>query len=99
MLDGKLSDGELIALENEAARQVYLKLAPLHSDLEVLYSGQSSLAVAKVVPIDLTITRQRKRVLRISMYAAASIVMISMALLSLTKMPVAMPSRLRYRIH
>lgn len=92
MLDGELSDGELIALENElleneAARQVYLKLATLHSDLEVLYSGQSTLAKAKVVPIDLIITRQRKRVLRISIYAAAAIVMISMALLSLTKMP------------
>jgi hypothetical protein len=92
MLDGELSAGELIALEtelleNEAARQVYLKLAMLHSDLEVVYSGQSTLAKEKVVPIDLIITRQRKRVLRISMYAAAAIVMISMTLLFLTKMP------------
>jgi hypothetical protein len=92
MLDGELSDGELIALENElleneAARQVYLKLATLHSDLEVLYSGQSTLAKAKVVPIDLIITRQRKRVFKIAAYAAAAIVMISMVLLSLTKMP------------
>ena len=92
MLDGELSDGELIALEgelleNEKSREVYLQLATLHSDLEVLHLGQSTLTKPKVVPIDLIITRQRKRVLKISMYAAAAIVMISMTLLFLTKMP------------
>ena len=40
MLDGELSDGELIALEselleNEAAREVYRQLATLHQPLEI----------------------------------------------------------------
>ncbi len=92
MLDGELSAGELAALEselleNEESRAVYLKLATLHSDLEVLHSGQSTLVKANIVPIELIVARQRKRVLKVAICAAAAIVMISMVLMYLSQIP------------
>jgi ferric-dicitrate binding protein FerR (iron transport regulator) len=92
MLDGELSEGELSALEaelmdNGESRKVYQQLASLHSDLEVFYTGQSALGKSNVVPIELVVAKQRKRVFKIALYAAAAMIMISMALLHLTKVP------------
>jgi len=90
MLDGEITPGELAALErelleNEESREVYRRLAWLHSDLELTYGGQAT--VAKVVPVELIIVRQRKRMVKVAMYAAAAIVMISVVLLSLSQIP------------
>ena len=92
MLDGELSDGERIALEkelleNEGSRQVYRQLAALHSDLEVMHLGQSTLIKSNIVPIELIVARQRKQVFKIAISAAAAIVLISMLLMHLTKIP------------
>ena len=92
MLDGELSDGERIALEtellaNEESRMVYRQLAALHSDLEVMHSGESTLIKSNVVPIELIVARQRKRTFKVAIYAAAAIVIISMVLLHLAQIP------------
>ena len=92
MLEGELTDGERIALEtelleNEESRMVYRQMAALHSDLEVMHSGQSTLGKSNVVPIEHIVSQQRKRVFKLAIYAAAAIVMISMVLLHLTQMP------------
>jgi hypothetical protein len=92
MLDGELSDGELLAMEaelmeNEESRKLYQQLASLHSDLELLHAGQSTLGKSNVVPIKLVESKQRKRVFKIALYAAAAVIMISMMLLHLTKVP------------
>jgi len=92
MLDGELSDGERIALEkellaNEESRQVYRQLAALHSDLEVMHLGQSTLIKSNVVPFDLIVVRQRKQVFKIASSIAAAIVLVSMLLLNLVQMP------------
>jgi hypothetical protein len=92
MLDGELSAGELIALEaelleNEESRKVYRQMASLHSDLEVMHSGQQTIIKTNIVPVDLILTRQRNRAFKIAIYAAAAIIMISMVVMHLSQIP------------
>lgn len=92
MLDGELSAGELAALEaellkNAEARETYRRMAWLHSDLELLHLGQKGVSDTGVVPIERIITRQRKRVARVALWAAAATILVSALIFSLKKIP------------
>ena len=92
MLDGELSAGELTALEselleNEESRELYRKLATLHSDLEVMHSGQSTLVKTNIVPFGLVEAKQRKKIFKGAIYAAAAILIISLLVMHLTQIP------------
>ena len=92
MLDGELSAGELTALEiellkSEEAREEYRKLATLHSDLEVMYSGQSSLVKNNVIPFDRVVAKQRKRIFRVAIYAAVAMIIFAALMMHFTIMP------------
>ncbi|MFK7909784.1 MAG: LamG-like jellyroll fold domain-containing protein [Akkermansiaceae bacterium] len=92
MLDGELSPGELTALEselreNEEARELYRKLATLHSDLEMMHSGQSTLIKKNIVPFDLVAAKERKKIFKGAMIAAAAVLIISMLVLHFTRLP------------
>jgi len=82
MLDGELSAGEVAALEAELehspeARESWRKLARLHSALEVRYQSEANIAKMPMVPIDLILSRQRRRMAKASLLAAAAVVVIS----------------------
>ncbi|MCH7225434.1 FecR domain-containing protein [Haloferula sp. A504] len=92
MLDGELSVGELAALEaelevNPEARKAWQKLSRLHSALEVHYESQANIAKLPVVPIDRVLARQRRRVLKTSLLAAAAVLVISAAALWVKTIP------------
>ena len=92
MLDGELSAGELTALEselleNEESRELYRKLATLHSDLEVMHSGQSTLIKTNIVPFELVASKQRKKIFKGAICAAAAILMISLLIMHFTQIP------------
>ena len=92
MLDGELSAGELTALEselleNEESRELYWKLSTLHSDLEVMHSGQSTLIKTNIIPFDIVETKQRKKIFKGAIIAAAAVLLISMLVMHLNKIP------------
>lgn len=86
MLDSELSEGELAALEaellgNPEARKVWMKLARLHSALEVKYESEDKVLRMSVVPINRVLARQRRRVAKISFLASAAVLVLSALLL------------------
>jgi len=92
MLDGELSAGELTALEselleNEESRELYRKLSTLHSDLEVMHSGQSTLLKTNIIPFDIVVAKQRKKIFKGAMNAAAAILIISVLIMHFTQIP------------
>ena len=92
MLDGELSAGELATLEaellaNAEAREVFRRLAWLHSDLEFVHLGKKGVGDAGIVPIDRIIARQRKRVAKVSLGLAAAILLIAALVFSLKSIP------------
>jgi len=92
MLDGDLTVGELATLEaellgNAESREVFRRMAWLHSDLEIVHSGRKAIADAGIVPIDRIMTRQRKRIVRVALGLAAVITLISVLILSLYRIP------------
>ncbi|MDG0993671.1 MAG: hypothetical protein P8O22_02945 [Akkermansiaceae bacterium] len=92
MLDGELSAGELTALEselleNEESRELYRKLATLHSDLEVMHSGQSTLIKTNIIPFDIVEAKQRKKIFKGAMIAAAAVLIISVLIMHFTQIP------------
>ncbi|MGB1130844.1 MAG: FecR domain-containing protein, partial [Haloferula sp.] len=94
MLDGELSAGELAALEaelevNPEARRLWQKLSRIHSALEVHYTSKAKVAQSPVVPIDLVLARQRRRVVKNSLLAAAALILISAIGLWLVMAPAA----------
>lgn len=94
MLDGELSSGELEALEaelevNPEARKLWQKLSRLHSALEVHHASQANIAQFPVVPVDLVLARQRRRVVKASLMAAAALILISTVVLWRVMAPAA----------
>ncbi|MCH7224796.1 LamG-like jellyroll fold domain-containing protein [Haloferula sp. A504] len=92
MLDGELSAEEVDALEaelleNVAARETYRELARIHSILETRHKGQAFVQQAGIVPIERVMARQRSRIVRIALTAAAAIILISALVLSLLQVP------------
>ena len=84
LLDGETLEAEAFSalenelLENPHARREWQKLASLHSALHVHHEAQQTVAGAqKIVPVDRILARQRKRIVRISLVAAAALVMLS----------------------
>lgn len=77
LLDGEMQRAEAEALDAELracprARSVYLELAALHSALECQYSSRSENRHGRIIPIDLFLSRQRRRTVRISLLTAAA---------------------------
>ena len=94
MLDGELSAGELATLEaellaNPEAREVFRRLAWLHSDLEFVHMGKKGVGDAGIVPIERIVARQRQRVAKFALGLAAAILMISALVFSLKIIPEA----------
>lgn len=91
-LDGDLGETEAMRLDaellgNPEARVLYLQLATLHSALEERYASQASNHGAPVVPIERLLARQRQRIVRDSLLAAAAILVISAIALWLKMVP------------
>ena len=77
LLDGEMQRTEADALDAELracprARSVYLQLAALHSALESQFSSRSENQPGRIVPIDLFLSRQRRRTVRIALLTAAA---------------------------
>ena len=92
MLDGELPAAEVAALEVQLlasveSRETYRKLARLHSSLETRHESRAVVANTNIVPIDRIMARQRKRILHLALGAAAAIVLVSVVVLSLMKVP------------
>ncbi|MGB6220459.1 FecR domain-containing protein [Haloferula sp.] len=90
MLDGELSADELAALEvellgNIESRKVWQKLTRLHSALEVRYESQANVASMPVVPVERVLARQRQRLIKVSLFAAAALIVVSAVSLLLTQ--------------
>jgi len=82
LLDGTLSDEEFAVLQSEllqnaGAREAFKRFARLHSDLEIRYASTAKIEGLGVVPVERIIARQRKRVVKVSLMAAAALLLIS----------------------
>lgn len=82
MLDGTLDANELAGLDadlraSEEARELFRQLAALHSILEEQGSAKSELGARRLIPIELILTRQRQQMVRLSVFAAAAVLLIS----------------------
>lgn len=83
LLDGDLEDEELIRLDAELrssreARVQFLKLSALHSALEIQGDAKAAIKNVPVIPIELHLTRQRQKMVRNSLFAAAAVVLLSL---------------------
>lgn len=93
MLDGELSAEEATVLEaelleNTASRETYRELARVHSALETRHKGQGFVEkTTGIVPIERVIARQRKRVVKYALSAAAVIALASALILSQFQIP------------
>ncbi len=92
MLDGELPAGEVAALEvellaNAGSRGSYQELVRLHSTLEVRHESRATIAHTKIVPIERIMARQRQRIVKVALGATAAIVLVSVIVLSLLKVP------------
>jgi len=94
LLDGDLPQEKLAELEEHLessaeARKRFLEFAELHSVLELELSSPVSvhLGSSEVVPVERLIARQQRRIFRWSAVAAASVVLISAAILRLVMAP------------
>lgn len=82
MLDGELSASEADALETDLiaspeARVHWKRLAAIHSALETHHSAASAIEGAPVVPIERVIARQRLRLVKASLAAAAAVMLMA----------------------
>jgi hypothetical protein len=78
LLDGELPRAEADSLDAELracprARSLYLQLAALHSALECQFSSRSENHPGRIIPIDLFLSRQRRRTVRIALLTAAAV--------------------------
>ncbi|MCH1509395.1 MAG: hypothetical protein L7T84_09345 [Akkermansiaceae bacterium] len=92
MLDGELPVEGVTVLEEELlanaeSRGSYQKLARLHSALEIRDESRAAIANTKIVPIERVMARQRRRIVKIALSATAAIVLVSVVVLSLMKVP------------
>ncbi|HSP42014.1 MAG TPA: hypothetical protein VLO11_04025, partial [Luteolibacter sp.] len=97
MLDGELGADEAAALEaellkNPESRTVWHRLARIHSALESRYAAQAAIERVPVVPIERVITLQRRRVVKISLLAAAAVLMFTAAVLWMVAAPDSRPA-------
>lgn len=83
LLDGeRLSPTEFAAvelelLESPGARREWRKFASLHSALEVHHASQIAVNKSRIVPINRVLARQRARIVRIALTAAAAVILVS----------------------
>jgi ferric-dicitrate binding protein FerR (iron transport regulator) len=82
LLDGELPAGkaavlEAKLLEDRDARETYGKLALLHNALETRYAVGAAVEQMAVVPVERIILRQRRRMVKGSLLAAAAILLVS----------------------
>ena len=78
LLDGEMQQDEANALDAELrscpdSRALYLQLATLHSTLECQFNSRSAIHPDRIIPIDLFLSRQRKRIVRIALLTAAAV--------------------------
>ena len=81
LLDGDLSPDELAALEEELlengeSREIYRRMARVHSILETRYRARDFLGKVAVVPIERIVSRQRRRLVKIAVGSAAAIALL-----------------------
>lgn len=84
-LDGELEENEAKHLDaellgNPEARALYLQLAALHSALEDRYASQASIQSTPLVPVERLLARQRQRMVKGSLLAAAAVLVVSAAI-------------------
>ena len=82
LLDGTLDEEEAAHLDeelrgSEEARALFLQLATLHSALEDEGASKSGMQNVPVVPVELFLARERRRLIRNSLMAAAAVLLIS----------------------
>lgn len=82
LLEGTLDPDEVVRLdaelrESREARALYLQYASLLSALEEQASSHAAIAHVPVIPIERLLARQRKRMMRNSLLAAAAVILIS----------------------
>lgn len=92
MLDGEMEDDEIIHLDAELrasrdARALYLQFSELHSALECQAASRSAIRNVPIIPIERVLARQRQRLVRHALYAAAAVVMLSLFALWLKTAP------------
>lgn len=80
LLDGELSAEEVASLEStlrsdRKALQAYAKLVDLHNALETRYAGAGRKSGASLVPVERVVARQRQRIAKRSLFAAAAILL------------------------
>ncbi|MEJ6700617.1 MAG: hypothetical protein QNL01_06560, partial [Akkermansiaceae bacterium] len=78
LLDGTLDEEEATRLDEELrnskeARVLFHQLATLHSALEDEGASKSGLQNVPVVPVELFLARERRRLIRTSVMAAAAV--------------------------
>lgn len=80
LLDGELSAEEVASLESTLrsdpkALQAYAKLVDLHNALETHYAGAGRKSGVSLVPVERVVARQRQRIAKRSLLAAAAILL------------------------
>lgn len=81
LLDGNfpaadLAELELELQENVRAREVYRRMARIHSILETRFKARAFVGKEGIVPIERIVARQRRRLFKIALGAAAAIAML-----------------------
>ncbi len=92
LLDGSISDEEFSALHAELladprARAVYRQWAHLHSALETLHKSRTAAGQVAPVPMDRIIRLQRHHIVKVSLLAAAAILVVSAVSMWLVMVP------------
>jgi adhesin HecA-like repeat protein len=82
LLDGELEGNEIERLDadlqnDRQARALYLRMAALHSALEDHFISRSEIAQVPLIPVERLLARQRQRMVRHSMTAAAALLVVS----------------------
>ncbi len=102
LLDGELTAGEFAALEaelsqNPEALATYRAWVGLHCGLQRHAMRNSAVAKLPVVPVDRVLTLQRQRTVRISLLAAAAVLLVSAVALWINHSPPAPDSLAGFR--
>ena len=102
LLDGTLDEEEATRLDEELrnskeARVLFHQLATLHSALEDEGASKSGLQNVSVVPVELLLARERRRLIRTSLMAAAAVLLISAVVLWMREVPDTTPPLADFR--
>lgn len=98
LLDGSLNEAETARLDadlraSREARDLFRSLSTMHSALEELCASRSEIRRVPIIPIERLLVRQRQRLVKNSLLAAAVVILISLTGLWL-KMAPAKPETL-----